>query len=223
MDGNQIEAAARPKPAAPDCAGTVSNATGEPAGLAGTNGTGVGTAGIEILFGPRRIAARVRRLAHEIASDLPPDFLMVVVLKGAFVFAADLVRALHAEGARPRLGFLVLSSYGSGTCSAGRIQVLGEMLDDVAGRSVLVLDDILDTGLTLAHARDRLLAHGAAQVRTCVLVDKPARREIPIAADYVGFGPESGVGDRFVVGYGIDYAERYRELPYLGALADAPE
>ena len=185
----------------------------------GTDGTGAGAAGVEMLFTRRRIAARVRRLAREIATDLGPDFLMVVVLKGAFVFAADLARALHAEGARPRLGFLVLSSYGAGTCSAGSIHVLGEMLDDVAGRGVLVIDDILDTGLTLAHARDRLLAHGAAGVRTCVLVDKPARREIPIEADYVGFD----VGERFVVGYGIDHAERYRELPYLGVLADPPE
>ncbi len=214
MDSSQIEEMARPNPAAQDRAVVAAGASpGAAAGAA------AGDAKIEVLFGPRRIAARVRRLAREIAADLGPDFLMVVVLKGAFVFAADLARALHAEGARPRVGFLVLSSYGAGTCSAGRVNVLGEMLDDVAGRGVLVVEDILDTGLTLAHARDRLLAHGAAGVRTCVLVDKPARREIPIEADYVGFD----VGERFVVGYGIDHAERYRELPYLGVLADAPE
>lgn len=208
MYGEQQITVTRNTPAAPSRAG---------AGVSG--GPDAGAAGIEMLFSRHRIAARVRRLARQIAADLPADFLMVVVLKGAFVFAADLARALHAEGARPRLGFLVLSSYGAGTRGAGRIHVLGEMLDDVAGRGVLVVDDILDTGLTLAHARDRLLAHGAAGVRTCVLVDKPARREIPIEADYVGFD----VGERFVVGYGIDHAERYRELPYLGVLAEPPE
>lgn len=217
MDSSQIEEMARPNPAARDRA-----VVGASPGAAAA-GDAARDAKIEMLFGPRRIAARVRRLAREIAADLGPDFLMVVVLKGAFVFAADLARALHAEGARPRFGFLVLSSYGPGTCSAGRVNVLGEMLDDVAGRGVLVVEDILDTGLTLAHARDRMLAHGAARVRTCVLVDKPARREIVITADYVGFGAESGVGDRFVVGYGIDHDERYRELPWLGVLAEPPE
>lgn len=169
---------------------------------------------IEQLAGADEIAARVDALARDIAADLGPEFLMAVVLKGGFVFAADLVRALSLEGAAPEVGFLALSSYGGATESSGEVRMLGEMLGDVSGRPVLLVDDILDTGLTLMRARDLLLARGAAGVRLCVLADKPARRTVELAPDYVGFS----VPDRFLVGYGIDFAERYRELPYLGML-----
>lgn len=170
-----------------------------------------------MLHGAEEIEARVRALAREIAERLPADFLMVTVLKGAFVFTADLVRALSKLDAHPEITFITLSSYGKSTESSGRVRMVGALPDEVAGRYVLLVDDILDTGLTLAYAREQLIKRGATGVRLCVLVDKPARRKVALGADFVGFK----VGDRFVVGYGIDHAERYRDLPYLGALDEA--
>ncbi len=167
---------------------------------------------VSLLYTEDRIAARVRALSHEIAADLPSDFLMVVVLKGAFVFAADLIRELHELNIHPEVGFITLSSYGSGTTSSGIVRVIGTLPDNIAGRRVLLVDDILDTRRTLAHARDLLLKEGAAEVRLCVLLDKPSRQEVTVTADYVGFT----IDDVFVVGYGIDFAEAYRGLPYIG-------
>ncbi len=167
-----------------------------------------------------RIAERVRELATEIARRWPPapeaTFLMVVCLKGAFVFAADLVRALDAEGVRPEVDFLVASSYGDGTESRGVVTLRVDASADPRGRDVLLVDDILDTGRSLAHVAAHLLARGAASVGTCVLLDKPGRRAVPFAADFVGFE----VGTGFLVGYGIDWAERYRHLPYVGVVEE---
>ncbi len=164
------------------------------------------------LFAEGAIASRLRQLAEHIARTLPEPFVVVGLLKGAFVFTADLVRALDAVGRRPEVEFLQVSSYGAGTESLGRVKVIGEMPGSIGGRNVLLVDDIQDTGRTLAFTRDLLLGHGAARVWTCVLLDKPSRRVVEIEPDFTGFV----IPDVFVVGYGIDYAERYRHLPFIG-------
>lgn len=166
------------------------------------------------LFGADEIARRVEELGGEIARALPPRFLLVALLKGSFVFAADLVRALDRAGARPRVAFMQVASYGAGKTSRGEVRLIGGVPAEVPGQPVLLLDDILDTGRSLAFARDRILARGAARVWTCVLVDKPSRREVPLACDFVGFR----VDDLFIVGYGIDHAEDYRHLPDIGTV-----
>ena len=169
---------------------------------------------IRKLFDETEIALRVEALAREIAHTLPDVFTIVGVLKGSFVFVADLIRALHELGCEPRVEFLRLSSYGHAKESSHEIKLLGEVPEVIECRDVLLVDDILDTGLSLDFAKALLHEHGTAKVWTCTLVDKPCRREIDFTADFVGFT----VGDVFVVGYGIDYAERYRQLPYIGAI-----
>ncbi len=167
------------------------------------------------------IAAGVERLAEEIAAAHPPGPapppVLIVLLKGAFVFAADLVRALHRHGLRPQIDFLSLASYGAGTKSRGVVDVRAEPTTDLTGRMVLVIDDILDSGRSLDEARRLLLARGAASIETCVLLDKPSRRVVACEGDYVGFR----VANEFLVGYGIDWAESYRHLPWIGAVVGA--
>lgn len=172
---------------------------------------------ITLVYGAQAVARRVRSLAAEIAAALPQDFLMVVTLKGAFVFAADLVRELHRLGVRPRVAFVRLSSYGASTESSGSVALAGDLTDDVSAQVVLLVDDVADTGRTLAYAKDLLRERGAAEVRVCVLLDKPERRTVELRPDFVGFT----IGNVFVVGYGIDYAERYRHLPYIAKLTEA--
>ena len=169
---------------------------------------------VTMLFDAAEISRRVGALAPEIARAMPEDFTIVALLKGAFVFVADLARALDGVGRQPRVEFITLSSYGCGRESAGAVRLLGELPEGIAGRAVLLVDDVADTGRSLALARDLLLGQGAARIWICALVDKPGRREVEIAVDFIGFS----VGDRLVVGYGIDYAEQYRHLPYIGAL-----
>ena len=169
---------------------------------------------VEVLFSAEQIAVRIDSLAAEIAASMGPEALVVTILKGSFVFAADLMRALHRAGMRLEVDFLTLSSYGTGTTSSGRAEIVRDMTEPVAGREVLLIDDILESGRTLAAARELILARGAAAVRPCLLLDKPGKRVRPIEADFVGFV----CPDRFVVGYGLDYAHAYRELPYIGTL-----
>jgi hypoxanthine phosphoribosyltransferase len=166
------------------------------------------------LFDEREIAERVDSLAAEIAKSLPRELVLVVVLKGAFVFAADLMRALQRAGLVLRIEFLRLSSYGRARESSGVVRPLEPLPEDVAGRDVLLVDDIADTGRSLAAARSLLVARGSATVSTCVLLDKPSRREVAVAPDFVGFT----IGDVFVVGYGVDFAEEHRHLPYIGTV-----
>lgn len=160
------------------------------------------------------IAARVEALAGEVRAALPDDTLIVPILTGSFIFAADLVRALARAGADWPLDFMTLSSYGAGVDSRGHVSVARDLREDVAGRAVLIVEDILDTGTTLAFARDLLAARGAREVRICALLDKPARRRVEVAADFTGFQ----IGDEFVVGYGLDHAGRHRGLPYIGVV-----
>jgi hypoxanthine phosphoribosyltransferase len=170
---------------------------------------------VEVMYSAAEIGARIGALAAEIADTLGPEIMVVAVLKGSFVFTADLLRALHHHGVHPRIDFMTLSSYGTGTESSGKVAVTKDISDDVRGAKILLIDDILESGRTLAFARELLRDRGAEQVQLCVLLDKPEKRKIEVDADYVGFS----IGDAFVVGYGLDYAHYYRELPYIGTIS----
>jgi len=168
-----------------------------------------------ILFSEGSIRERVvslgRRITHETAGE---DVVMLALLKGGVVFLADLIRAIE----RPlHLDFAWVSSYGAGTESSGHVELKVFPEEDLAGKLVIIVDDILDTGRTLRRVSERLIQEsGAREVRTCVLLDKKARRAVELEADYVGFE----VDDLFVVGYGLDYGDRYRNLPYIGVLKE---
>jgi len=167
---------------------------------------------VTTLFDAPTIAARVEALAGEIATAIEGDFVIVGLLKGSFMFVGDLSRALHRAGAAPRIEFMRLSSYGLGKESAGEVHLLGDVPTEVAGKNVLLVDDIVDTGRSIAYARALMEQRDTARIWTCALLDKPSRREVEVAVDFVGFE----VDDVFVAGYGIDYAEQYRDLPYIG-------
>ena len=169
---------------------------------------------VSLLFGADDIAARVEALAGEIAAAMPRDVLVVALLKGGFVFAADLIRAIHRADMRPRVDFMTLSSYGSGATSSGEVAIGRDLSDDVSGHDVLLVDDILESGRTLAAARQMLIERGARSIKVCVLLDKPGRRKVECQADFIGFT----VPDKFVVGYGLDYAHLFRDLPYIGVI-----
>ena len=169
---------------------------------------------IPVLFTAAEIKERVEALAGEIAAKLPSDFLIVSLLRGSFMFTADLVRELYAVGIHPQIDFMTLSSYGEGSKSSGNVAVGRDITDDVKGRTVLIVDDILETGRTLRYAHDLLIERGAADVKIVMLLEKPNKLEVPAKADFVGFS----IPDKFVVGYGLDYANHYRELPFIGYL-----
>ena len=171
---------------------------------------------IEVRYSAAEIAARVDTLATDIASKLPADVLVVAVLKGSFVFTADLIRALSRHGVDWPMDFVTLSSYGTATQSSGSVRLTRDISEDVAGRAVLLIDDILESGRTLAFARDLFLDRGASKVWLCTLLDKPGRRVAAIEADFTGFR----IGDEFVVGYGLDHAHFHRGLPYIGVKLD---
>jgi hypoxanthine phosphoribosyltransferase len=170
--------------------------------------------GMRVLFSAAEIAARVDSLAAEIARTIPADFVIVGLLKGAAVFVADLARALDRAGARPEIEFMRLSSYGLAKQSSGAVQLLGGVPADLAGRPVLLVDDIVDSGRSIAYAAAQLRRRRIGDLWMCVLLDKPQRREIEVAIDFVGFT----IDDVFVVGYGTDHAEKYRHLPYIGTV-----
>lgn len=169
---------------------------------------------IEVLYDSEAIGARIDALARAIAGNSDGPVLAVPILTGSFIFAADLIRALHGVGMIPQVDFLSLASYGSGTTSSGRIRVLRDVEVDVSGRDVLLVDDILDTGRTLLFARNLLAEREASRVLSCVLLDKKASRAVPVDADYAGFD----CPDDFVVGYGMDLDHRFRELPFVGRI-----
>ena len=166
----------------------------------------------EVLFTAEAIQRRVRELAGEINAAMPRGAPHVVtVLKGALFFGADLIRAMARE---MTLGFVSAQSYGAGTVSSGEVRLNLDALGQIAGREVLIAEDILDTGRTLSVLTEALKEKGAAAVRTCVLLDKPARREVPFTADHTGFT----VPDHFLIGYGLDAAERWRWLREIRVL-----
>ncbi len=171
---------------------------------------------IEPLYSAAQISERVEQLAQKIALRWPEEIMIVGLLRGSFVFAADLVRALHGRGVRVQMDFMTLSSYGKNKTSTGQVVVQRDITESVEGRSVLVLDDILESGRTLSEAVSIIKGRGASEVAVVVLLEKPGKRVQQIEADMVGFV----VPDKFVVGYGLDYQNYWRELPYIGVLCD---
>ena len=169
---------------------------------------------VSIRFSATEIATRVDEMAADLAKQLPADTLVVAVLKGSFVFAADLIRALSRAGANWSMDFLTLSSYGTGTQTSGNVRIVRDIVDDVRGRDVLLIDDILESGLTLSFAKNLLKERGAHRVWVCTLLNKPHKRRAPLEADFTGFS----AGDEFLVGYGLDWAHRFRGLPYIGVV-----
>ncbi len=168
----------------------------------------------EILIPPAKIARRVRALGAKITRDYGRrplagrDLVVVGVLRGASLFLADLLRQIRLPVV---VDFISASSYGKETKTTGEVKIVKDLQEPVRGRHVLLVEDVVDTGLTLTFLRKTLRARGASSVRICALLDKPAKRRVAIRADYVGFT----LPDRFVIGYGLDYEERYRNLPYV--------
>ena len=166
---------------------------------------------IDEMLSAKTIAARVESLAREIEAHFRGTELLVVVglLRGSFIFIADLVRELDLP---VEVDFLEASSYGSGMESSREVRILKDLRGEIAGRDVLVVEDIVDTGYTLAHVLNLLRARKPGRLEVCALLDKPSRREVPVKASWTGFE----IPDEFVVGYGIDYAQRNRNLPSIG-------
>ena len=171
------------------------------------------------LYSEQAIARRVEELAGEIAALKLADPIIIAVLKGSFIFAADLIRALQRKGLAPEIDFIFLASYGAGTASSGQVKVLRDVESELEGRDVVIVDDILDSGRTLAFAKALLSSRGSRSVRTCVLLDKKVRRAAEIEPDFTGFH----CPPVFVVGYGTDLAHRYRELPFIGVVSGKKE
>jgi hypoxanthine phosphoribosyltransferase len=167
---------------------------------------------VEQLISAEQIQQRVRELGAEIARDYAgKDLLLVCVLKGSFVFAADLARAIELPLA---VEFLGLKSYGSSQATSGVVQITSDLTHPIAGKHVLIVEDIVDTGLTMAYLIKNLETRNPASIRLASLLHKPARARVPTQIDYLGFT----LDDVFGVGYGLDWAERYRNLPFLGVV-----
>jgi hypoxanthine phosphoribosyltransferase len=165
-----------------------------------------------VLIDPHQLASRVAAMAAEIRAALPDDDIhFVCVLKGAFLFLADLVRSMDA---RVTIDFIAVSSYGAGQQSSGEVRLVKDV--SLEGRHVIIVEDIVDTGLTLHYLQDILRLRGPRSLRTACLLSKPSRRQVDVLVDFVGFT----IDDHFVVGYGLDYDEKYRNLSYIGVLGD---
>ena len=167
----------------------------------------------EILLSAAQIQQRVAELAMEIRKDHPDDLHIIAVLKGAFVFLSDLAR--HMPG-HVTLDFMAVSSYAKGTTSSGEVRLQKDLDFALEGRHVIIVEDIVDTGLTLTYLQDILRSRGPKSLRTACLLSKPSRRKVDVKVEYIGFTIE----DRFVVGYGLDYAEKYRNLPHIAVLQE---
>ena len=168
---------------------------------------------MNVLISADDIQQRVRSLAEEIRRDHPHGVHLVCVLKGAFMFLADLARELQGDAT---LDFMAVSSYGTSTKSSGQVQILKDLDAGIEAREVVIVEDIVDTGLTLTYLQDILRARSPRSLRTACLLSKPSRRTVDVKVEYVGFTIE----DRFVVGYGLDHAEKYRNLPYIAVIGD---
>ena len=165
----------------------------------------------EILLSEAQIQKRVAELAAEIRRDFPDALHLVAVLKGAFVFLSDLVRHMSGEVS---LDFMAVSSYAKGTTSSGEVRLQKDLDTTLDGKNVIIVEDIVDTGLTLTYLQDILRARNPKALRTACLLSKPSRRHVDVKVEYIGFTIE----DRFVVGYGLDYAEQYRNLPHIAVV-----
>ncbi|MBR3358450.1 MAG: hypoxanthine phosphoribosyltransferase [Solobacterium sp.] len=166
----------------------------------------------KVLFTEEQIQAKVAELGRQITTDYSDEDLIVVgILKGAGIFMSDLIRRIDGP---VRIDYMMISSYGSSTVSTGIVRILKDLDYDIHGCSVLIVEDLVDTGYTLNYLQDYLYRRGAKDVRICTLLDKPARRQKTVTVDYLGFEAP----DAFIVGYGIDYAEYYRNLPFIGVL-----
>lgn len=167
----------------------------------------------EILISQDEIIAKIKELGQQISKDYSQDQELIVVgiLKGAIIFLSDLVREINLPIA---LDFMAVSSYGTGTESSGAVRILKDLERDVENKHVLIVEDIVDTGLTLKYLLDNLHARKPASVKTCTMLDKPSRRLVDVTVNYNGFS----IPDKFVVGYGLDYGENYRNLPYIAVL-----
>ena len=166
-----------------------------------------------VLLDDAAIKARIQQLAGEIEADYPGDgeIHLVCVLKGGFMFMADLVRHM---GPRVTMDFIAVSSYANSTRSSGEVRMLKDLDSGLEGRDVIIVEDIVDTGLTLSYLQDILRARAPKTLRTACLLSKPSRRKVDVAVEYIGFTIE----DRFVVGYGLDYAGKYRNLPHIAVM-----
>jgi hypoxanthine phosphoribosyltransferase len=169
---------------------------------------------MNVLITTEAIQQRVRDMAADIARDHPHGVHLIAVLKGAFVFLSDLARVITVPCS---LDFMAVSSYGKSTSSSGQVQLLKDLDSGLEGRDVVIVEDIVDTGLTLAYLQDILRARSPRNLRTACLLSKPSRRLTDVKVEYVGFAIE----DKFVIGYGLDYAEQYRNLPYIAVLDDS--
>jgi hypoxanthine phosphoribosyltransferase len=168
---------------------------------------------MNVLLDAATIQARVTELAGEIERDYPEgeEIHLVCVLKGGFMFMADLVRAMSH---RVSLDFIAVSSYAKSTKSSGEVRMLKDLDSGLQGRHIIIVEDIVDTGLTLTYLQEILRARSPKSLKTACLLSKPSRRQVDVVVEYIGFTIE----DRFVVGYGLDYAEQYRNLPYIAVL-----
>jgi hypoxanthine phosphoribosyltransferase len=169
-----------------------------------------------ILIPEEAIRRRVAEIAHDIQRDHPQGVHLIAVLKGSFIFLSDLVRALPGVCS---IDFMAVSSYGKGSSSSGQVQLLKDLDHGIEGRDVVIVEDIVDTGLTLTYLQDILRARLPRSLKSACLLSKPSRRLVPVHVDYIGFAIE----DKFVVGYGLDYAEQYRNLDHIAVIdAAAP-
>ena len=166
----------------------------------------------ELLLTKEQIAVRVKEMAAQITEDFRgKDLTVICILKGAVVFFVDLIREIDLPMS---MDFMAISSYGSATKSSGVVRILKDLDKPINGKHVLVVEDIVDSGMTLSFLRENLLSRGAASLHIATLLDKPERRRVPLHVDYFGFV----IPDEFVVGYGLDYDEKYRNLPDIGVL-----
>ncbi len=166
----------------------------------------------KVLLTKEQLEQRIKELGAEITRDYQgKELVLAAVLRGSYVFMADLTRAIDLP---LTVDFMAVSSYGAGTVSSGQVEIKKDLSDPIEGKNLLIIEDILDSGNTLYYLMDVLSARHPASIRICTLLDKPERRVKPIKADYSGFV----IPDAFVVGYGLDYAEKYRNLPYVGVL-----
>lgn len=165
-----------------------------------------------VLLSEEKLAKRIAEIGAEITADYAgKEILMIGVLRGAVIFMADLARSIKVPVA---IDFMAVSSYGAGTTSSGVVRILKDLDENVEGKHVLVVEDIIDSGLTLNYLLDNLKSRKPASVKLCTLLNKPERRKVDVKIDYNGFD----VPDYFVIGYGLDYAEKYRNLPFIGIL-----